>query len=146
MKIPPATIGIVKKLVFVAALVPAAMLVYGAFTGNLTANPVEYLENETGDWAITLLIVSLAITPLRRLTGWNDIIRLRRLLGLLAFFYAFLHVLIWFALVSFFDIPTMVADITKRPFIMVGSGPRQVGASSTSRSKAAGQSQAWESA
>lgn len=113
-------IGAIKKVVFAAALVPAATLVYNAVTGDLTANPVEYLENETGDWAITLLITSLGVTPLRRLTGWNEIIRLRRLIGLLAFFYACVHVIIWFALVSFFDIPTMVTDITKRPFIMVG--------------------------
>ena len=113
-------IGPVKAAVFVAALVPAAMLVYDTLTGDLTANPVEYLENETGDWAITLLICSLAVTPLRRITGWNPIIRLRRMLGLFAFFYACAHVLIWFALVSFFDVPTMLEDVAKRPFITVG--------------------------
>ena len=120
MKKPP--IGILKRALLALALVPAARLVYRIYTGDLTANPVEYLENQTGDWAITFLIVSLAITPLRRLSGWNEIIRLRRMFGLVAYFYAVAHVTIWFTLVSFFDLATMAEDIVKRPFITVGMG------------------------
>jgi methionine sulfoxide reductase heme-binding subunit len=113
-------IVLLKRAVFVLALVPAALLVYDAFTGNLTANPVDYIEDQTGDWTIAFLMISLGVTPLRRLTGWNDIIKLRRMLGLFAFFYASLHLLTWIALVSFFDVPTMIEDIGKRPFITIG--------------------------
>ncbi len=118
MKPPP--IRPLKRLVFAAALIPAAALVYGAFTGNLTANPVDYITDQTGTWALALLTISLTITPVRRLTGWNDVIKLRRLLGLLAFFYAVLHLLTWIVLLSFFDVPTMLEDIGERPFITVG--------------------------
>ncbi|MEQ1908849.1 MAG: protein-methionine-sulfoxide reductase heme-binding subunit MsrQ [Vicinamibacterales bacterium] len=118
MNTPP--IGILRRALLAAALVPAALLVYDAYAGNLTANPVEYLENETGDWAIIFLIASLAITPIRRLTGWNEVIRLRKMFGLVAYFYAAVHVVIWFTLVSYFDVPTMVEDVLMRPFITVG--------------------------
>jgi methionine sulfoxide reductase heme-binding subunit len=115
-------IVLLKRVLFVMALVPAAALAYNAYTGDLTANPVDYIEDFTGDWAIAFLIISLAVTPLRRVTKWNEIIRIRRMLGLFAFFYATLHVLTWIALVSFFDFPTMLEDIAKRPFITVGMG------------------------
>ncbi len=107
---------------FAAALVPAVALGYRAFTGDLTANPVEYITNETGTWALALLTISLAVTPVRRLTGWNEVIKLRRMLGLFAFFYAVLHMLTWVVLLSFFDVPTMVEDVVERPFITVGMG------------------------
>ena len=113
-------IDLLRRGLFVASLVPLAALLYNAYQGDLTANPVEYIENETGDWAITLLMASLAVTPIRRLTRWNQIIKVRRMLGLFAFFYAVLHVATWIALVSFFDVPTMIEDIAKRPFITVG--------------------------
>ena len=113
-------IVLLRRAVFVLALVPAAMLAYDAYTGNLTANPVDYITDQTGDWTITFLMISLGVTPLRRLTGWNDIIKLRRMLGLFAFFYASLHLLTWIVLVSFFDVPTMIEDIYKRPFITIG--------------------------
>jgi sulfoxide reductase heme-binding subunit YedZ len=118
LKPPP--IRRIKPFVFAAALIPAALLVYDGFTGNLTANPVDYIEDQTGTWTLALLTISLGITPLRRITGWNDVIKLRRPLGLFAFFYACLHVLTWITLVSFFDLPTMLEDIAKRPFITVG--------------------------
>ncbi len=111
---------LVKRLVFLAALTPAFALGYGAYTGDLTANPVEYLIRETGYWALALLTLSLAVTPLRRLTGWNEAIKLRRMLGLFAFFYAVFHLLTWVGLVSFFDVPTMIEDVLERPFITVG--------------------------
>ena len=113
-------IAVVKRVVFVAALVPVARLVAGAFTGDLTANPIEYITHQTGWWALAFLTVSLAITPLRRLTGRNEVIRLRRMLGLYAFFYATLHLLIWITLDNFFDVPTMVEDVVERPFVTVG--------------------------
>ena len=111
---------ILKPTIFAAALVPAAVLVYGAFTGDLTANPIEYITNTTGLTALTFLLITLAVTPLRRLAGWNEIIRLRRMLGLFAFFYACLHFLTWFVLDQFFDFATMADDIVERPFITLG--------------------------
>src|SRR5829696_7013043 len=86
-------IEIVRWTLFVAALVPAIRLGLKGYRMDLTANPVDYITDYTGDWAITMLIVSLGVTPLRRLTGWNQVIKLRRMLGLFAFFYATLHLL-----------------------------------------------------
>jgi len=120
LKPPP--IRPLKRAVFAAALIPAAALVYDAFTGDLTPNPVEFITHETGTWALALLTISLAVTPVRRLTGWNEVIKLRRMLGLFAFFYAVLHLLTWVVLLSFFDVPTMIEDVVKRPFITVGMG------------------------
>lgn len=114
--------GLLKAVVFAVCLVPAARLVYGFFTNNLSANPVDYITDETGTWALAMLTVSLAVTPVRRLTGWNEAIKFRRMLGLFAFFYAALHVLTWITLVSFFDLPTMLEDVSMRPFITVGMG------------------------
>lgn len=109
-----------KRLIFLAALLPAAALVYGAFTGDLTANPIDYITDQTGQTALALLVITLTVTPLRRVTGWNELIRLRRMLGLLAFFYACLHVLTWIVLDWFFDVAAMAADVVKRPFITIG--------------------------
>lgn len=106
--------------VFGAALVPAGLLVVGFFTDDLTANPIEYITHQTGYWALVLLVASLAVTPLRRLSGWNDLIRLRRMVGLFAFFYATLHLLTWVVLDKFFDWPWMLEDIVERRFITVG--------------------------
>jgi len=114
------TFGILRRTIFAAALVPAAALVYGAFTDNLTANPIDYITDTTGTTALAFLMLSLTITPLRRLTGRNEIIRLRRMLGLLAFFYACLHMLTWLVLDWFFDVASMAADILERPFITLG--------------------------
>ena len=111
---------VLKPIIFAAALGPAAVLVYDAFTGDLTANPIEYITNTTGLTALTFLLITLGITPLRRIAGWNDIIRLRRMLGLFAFFYACLHFLTWFVLDQFFDFATMAEDIVERPFITLG--------------------------
>ena len=109
-----------KVVVFAVCLVPAAQLVVGFFTNNLTANPVDFITDETGTWTLAMLTVSLAVTPLRRITGWNEAIKFRRMLGLFAFFYAALHVLTWITLVSFFDVQTMLDDVSMRPFITVG--------------------------
>ena len=112
--------AVLRRVIFAAALVPAAALVYGAFTDNLTANPIEYITHTTGTTALTFLIITLTVTPLRRLTGRNEIIRLRRMLGLFAFFYACLHLSTWFVLDWFFDVASMAADVLERPFITVG--------------------------
>lgn len=103
-----------------AALLPVAMLVYGAFTGGLGANPIDYVTDTTGTTALTLLVVTLCVTPLRRLTGWNPLVRVRRMLGLFAFFYACLHLSTWVVLDWFFDIESMAQDIIQRPYITMG--------------------------
>ena len=113
-------IVLLKRSIFIAALIPAAMLAYYAVQGDLTANPIEFITHFTGDWAIRFLVITLAITPLRRLTGWNPIIKLRRMLGLFSFFYATLHFLTWFVLDWFFDFRQMVEDVAMRPFITLG--------------------------
>ena len=82
---------LVKPLVFVLALLPTAYLIYGLWSANLGANPAETIQLQTGRWAFKFLLLTLAITPLRRLTGWNVVIQYRRMLGLFAFFYASLH-------------------------------------------------------
>jgi sulfoxide reductase heme-binding subunit YedZ len=113
-------IVLLKRIIFAAALIPAAALVVDAFTGRLTANPIDYITDTTGDWALRLLIVTLCVTPLRRLTGWNPIIQLRRMLGLFSFFYATLHFLTWSVLDWFFDVRSMAEDVVMRPFITLG--------------------------
>lgn len=110
----------IKAVVFAAALIPAAALVYDFYTSNLTANPLDYITDQTGTWALAFLVISLAVTPLRRFSGWNQIIRLRRMLGLFAFFYALLHLLTWIVLINYFDVQSMVEDVAKRPFITIG--------------------------
>ncbi len=109
-----------RAAVFAVALVPFARLVSGFLTDDLTANPIEFITRQTGYWALVLLVASLAVTPIRRLTGWNDIIKLRRLIGLLAFFYATLHLVTWIVLDKFFDLDIMIEDVVKRRFITIG--------------------------
>ncbi len=110
-----------KPTVWLLALLPAGWLVWGAFESRLGANPIETITHTTGDWTLRFLLLTLAVTPLRRLTGWNAAIRFRRVLGLFAFFYATLHFLTWFVLDQFFDLDAIVADVVKRPFITAGS-------------------------
>ena len=113
-------IAILKAAAFAAALIPAARLAYRFYTQDLTANPGDYITDQTGTWALAMLVISLTVTPLRRLTGWNELIRLRRMLGLFAFFYATLHMLTWVVFIHFFDWSFMVEDVVKRPFITTG--------------------------
>ena len=110
----------IKLLVFVLSLLPAAGLAGGLFTGGLGANPVEALTHSTGEWALRFLLLTLAVTPLRRLTGYGSLIRLRRMLGLFAFFYAALHLSTYVALDQFFDAAAIVKDVVKRPYITAG--------------------------
>ncbi|HSK19823.1 MAG TPA: protein-methionine-sulfoxide reductase heme-binding subunit MsrQ [Longimicrobiales bacterium] len=109
-----------KAAVWALCLTPAGLLVWRGFTGGLGANPIEFITLRTGFWTLVLLMVTLAITPLRRVTGWNRVIQFRRLLGLFAFFYATLHFLTYVALDLFFDFSAVAADIAKRPYITVG--------------------------
>ena len=116
----PKPITILRVALFIAALVPAALLVRGFYTNDLPANPGDYITDQTGTWILGCLFASLSITPLRRLTGWNELIKLRRMLGLFAFFYAVLHMLTWVVFVHYFEVSFMVEDVFKRPFITVG--------------------------
>jgi sulfoxide reductase heme-binding subunit YedZ len=113
-------ITILKVLIFAAALIPAAALLYGFYTQDLTANPGDYITDQTGTWALAFLLISLTVTPLRRISGWNEIIRLRRMLGLFSLFYATLHMLTWVVFIHFFDVKFMIEDVLMRPFITVG--------------------------
>jgi len=110
-----------KVLVFLAALGPIAWLGWGAWSHALGANPIETITRETGTWTLRFLVLSLAVTPLRRITGWNEAIRFRRMLGLFAFFYGSLHLLTYVWLDQFFDWPAIVKDVYKRPFITAGA-------------------------
>jgi sulfoxide reductase heme-binding subunit YedZ len=120
-------IAVLKAVVFAAALLPAAALAYrfyalyyGIDLNALTANPGDYITDQTGTWTLAFLLISLSVTPLRRLTKWNEVIKLRRMLGLFAFFYGTLHMLTWVVFIHYFDTEFMVADVVERPFITVG--------------------------
>jgi sulfoxide reductase heme-binding subunit YedZ len=115
-------IQIVKPVAFAAALIPAAALVYGFYTNDLTANPGDYITDQTGTWTLAMLTITLGVTPFRRITKWNEAIKLRRMFGLFAFFYAVLHVLTWVVFLHYFEVKFMVEDVIKRPFITVGMG------------------------
>jgi sulfoxide reductase heme-binding subunit YedZ len=109
-----------KTVVFVACLVPGALLVRGALLNELGANPLETLIRDTGDWTLRMLLLTLAVTPLRRLTGWTWLQRFRRMLGLYAFTYASLHFLVWLVFDKGLAWGAMLEDIAERPFITVG--------------------------
>jgi methionine sulfoxide reductase heme-binding subunit len=109
-----------KVCVFLLCLTPFAWLVTRTLTGRLGINPVEDLELTTGIWALRFLVLTLAVTPIRRLTGWNRIIQYRRMLGLFAFFYVCAHFVIYVAVDQFFAWSLIVKDVAKRPFITMG--------------------------
>jgi sulfoxide reductase heme-binding subunit YedZ len=109
-----------KVVVFVASLVPLAVIVWRGLHNNLTANPIEYITHTTGDWTLRFLVLTLAITPLRKILHQPLLIRFRRMLGLFAFFYVCLHFSTWIGLDKFFNWPEMWKDVLKRPFITVG--------------------------
>lgn len=109
-----------KPLAFGVSLVPLGMLVYGFLRNDLGANPIEYITHATGDWTLRFLLITLAITPVRKVFGLPDLIRYRRMLGLFAFFYGCLHLTTWLWLDKFFDLPEMWADVVKRRFITAG--------------------------
>ena len=109
-----------KVWVFGICLLPLARLIVLGGSDGLGANPIEFITRSTGTWALVGLMVTLSVTPLRRLTGRTDLIRYRRMLGLFSFFYACLHFVIYIWLDQFFDPAAIAKDIVKRPFITVG--------------------------
>jgi len=111
---------LLKPLLFSVSLIPLAILIYNGVTDQLTANPIEYITHYTGDWTLYFLLITLAITPARTLTGANSLLRYRRMLGLFAFFYACLHFITYLVLDQFFDFRAIIEDIVNRPYITVG--------------------------
>ena len=109
-----------KVPVFLLGLVPLGVLVWKGFHNGLTANPLEKITHETGDWTIYFLLMTLSITPLRKLAKQPALIRFRRMLGLFAFFYVCLHFLIFLWIDHSFDVSEMIKDVYKRPFITAG--------------------------
>ncbi|MGI9229993.1 MAG: sulfite oxidase heme-binding subunit YedZ [Gammaproteobacteria bacterium] len=109
-----------KILVFIAALIPFCYLLFLTLTGGLGADPVETITHLTGEWTLNMLMLTLAVTPLRKLTKWNRLIRYRRMLGLYVFFYGCLHFLTYLVFDQFFDVTAITADVIKRPYITVG--------------------------
>lgn len=109
-----------KPVVFLLALTPFALLVWDGFHDALSANPVEEVTHRTGGWALRFLLITLAVTPLRILSGWREVIRYRRMLGLFAFFYATLHVLTYVFLDLGLYWAQIAEDVVKRPYITVG--------------------------
>lgn len=119
-QLKPDQVRWLKAALFVLCLVPLARLAWLGTHRGLGANPIEYITHSTGWWTLSFLLITLSVTPLRRLTGWNWLLRLRRMLGLFAFFYVCLHFVTYIWLDQFFDWHSMVKDIAKRPFITVG--------------------------
>ena len=113
-------IALLKTLVFVLSLLPLAYYGWGAWHDALGANPIEAVTRGLGTWALNFLLITLAVTPVRKLTGWHAALRLRRMLGLFTFFYAALHLTSYLWFDQFFDWNEIALDILKRPFITVG--------------------------
>ena len=111
-----------KPLVFLACLMPLALVVGDAFelTGRLGANPVEEILDRFGNWGLRFIMITLAVTPLRRLTGWNWLQQFRRMLGLFTFFYVALHFLVWLVLDQGLLMSAILSDLAERPFITIG--------------------------
>jgi sulfoxide reductase heme-binding subunit YedZ len=111
-----------KPLVFIACLIPATLVLTDAFeiTGRLGANPIEEIQDRFGNWALRFVMIALSVTPLRQLTGKNWLTRFRRMLGLFAFFYAFMHFLVWLILDQRLLLSAIAEDIVERPFITIG--------------------------
>ena len=110
----------IKPIVFLSCLSPLAILGWKAYTDNLSANPISDITNTTGTWTLRFLMITLSVTPLRKITGWNVLIQLRRMLGLFAFFYVCLHFLTYIWLDQFFQFGDILKDVGKRRFITVG--------------------------
>jgi sulfoxide reductase heme-binding subunit YedZ len=109
-----------KPLAFLACLIPFGQLLYNAYRYDLGANPIETITRFTGSWTLIFLLITLGMSPLRKLTGWNDLIKFRRMVGLFAFFYASLHFSTYLVLDHFFDFERIAKDILKRPYVTVG--------------------------
>ncbi|MGA7160472.1 MAG: protein-methionine-sulfoxide reductase heme-binding subunit MsrQ [Bacteroidota bacterium] len=113
-------VSLVKPLVFISCLLPIIVLSWNGLHDKLSANPISDITNETGLWTLRFIVITLALTPLRKVMGWHWLIKFRRMIGLFAFFYGFLHFTTYIWLDQFFDWQSMAADISKRPFITVG--------------------------
>lgn len=111
---------LVKPVVFVCCLIPLGLLLSDVFTEQLSANPIEDITHRTGDWSLRFLLITLTVTPLRRLFGWIALMQLRRMFGLFAFFYTLLHFFTYLWLDQQFLFSEILIDITKRPYITVG--------------------------
>jgi len=122
MQLAPKTVSTLKAIVFLLALVPLARLATGAlfFPDWLGANPAEFITRSLGDWTLRFLLITLAVTPVRKLSGWHWLANLRRMLGLYAFFYGLVHLSSYVAFDHVFDVVAILKDIVKRPFITVG--------------------------
>jgi sulfoxide reductase heme-binding subunit YedZ len=111
---------LVKRIVFVLGLIPLLRLFILGYLGDLTANPIEFITRSTGTWTITFLCMTLAMSPLRWITGFSQWVQLRKTLGLFTFFYGFLHFTIWYWLDHNLNFLAMISDVIKRPFIAMG--------------------------
>ena len=111
---------VIKPALYVAALLPLAWLLYALFSGLVMGDQVKFMQHVTGDTVLTCLMLTLAITPLRRITGWNEIIRVRRLIGLTAFWYACLHLTTYVVFDQDFSVMEITQDIVKHPWVLVG--------------------------
>ena len=109
-----------KPAAFLICLVPLGQLAYRAYSDDLGANPIDTITKFTGSWALFILLASLSVTPLRKITGRNELIKFRRMLGLFAFFYALLHFSTFLVLDHFFDFARIAKDIVKRPYVTAG--------------------------
>jgi sulfoxide reductase heme-binding subunit YedZ len=109
-----------RRIVFVLGLIPLIRLFVLGFLDDLTANPIEFITRSTGTWTITFLCMTLAMSPLRWITGFSQWVQLRKTLGLFTFFYGFLHFTIWYWLDHDFIFTEMISDVVKRPFITMG--------------------------
>jgi sulfoxide reductase heme-binding subunit YedZ len=118
--LPPRAFVRVRATLFVLAALPLAELLRRGFAADLGANPVEFVLRWLGTWTLVAVLATLTITPLRWLTGWNWLVRLRRMLGLYAFFYGALHVAAYVWIDHFFDWPAILGDIAKRPYLTFG--------------------------
>src|SRR5438874_5478690 len=118
----PSPIKILKPVVFLLCLAPLAYLIWRIQfrPESFSANPFGDIRDMTGDWTLRFLLITLAVTPLRQISGWNAAVRFRRMLGLFAFLYGFLHFITYLWFNVFFDVHQIVADVIKRPFITVG--------------------------
>lgn len=112
--------SLIKPTVFLVCLGPLALILADILLDRLGANPVEELSHATGLWALRFLLITLAVTPLRRMLGWNDLGRFRRMFGLYAFFYATLHILVYVVLDQGLHLESILDDVLKRPYIVLG--------------------------
>jgi sulfoxide reductase heme-binding subunit YedZ len=110
-----------KRILFALCLVPLLLLIARGFMGRLSANPVEFIEHRTGDWALRFLLITLSVTPLRKIFEQPLLTRFRRMLGLFAFFYVCVHLLMYLTFDQMFSPQGIYADVLKRPYITVGT-------------------------